>query len=135
MDKQRTYYGYTTFQQRQLLFETWEATGNVSQASRKARVSRGTFYQWKARFEASGYAGLQEFKSHAPHNPHKKDASIAARVVTLRQAHPQWGKMRIAQEMAKEHCWVAVVSPNTVKRILVDAGLWPASVRGEKGAA
>ena len=36
MNKQRTYFRPTTAQQRRLLFETWEATGNVAEASRKA---------------------------------------------------------------------------------------------------
>jgi transposase len=133
MDKKRTYYGYTTYQQRKLLFETWEETGNVSQASRKARVSRGTFYQWKPRYEAEGYAGLEEGRSHAPHHAQKISAEIAERVASLRRAHPEWGKMRLAHELAKEHSWEAVVSPNTVKRILEEAGLWATSGGGEKG--
>lgn len=134
MDKQRTYYGYTTYQQRKLLFETWEATGNVTLACQKAKVTRGTFYQWKARFLEQGYEGLKTPKSHAPHHPRKKDQAIADRVIELRREHPDWGKTRISQELAKEHSWVPTVSPNAVRRILKDAGLWPDSVRGEKGA-
>jgi hypothetical protein len=34
--------------------------------------------------------------------------------------------------MAKTNNWVALVSPNTVKRILKDEGLWPESGSGEK---
>ncbi len=133
MEKQRTYYGYTTFQQRQLLFETWEASGNVSQACQKARVSRGTFYKWKPRFEAAGYAGLQEFESRAAHHPRMKAEALATRVVELRRVHPDWGKTRISHEMAKEHGWVPTVSPNAVRRILKAAGLWPESGVGKKG--
>jgi hypothetical protein len=50
----------------------------------------------------------------------------------MRQANPDWGKKRIAQEMAKANNWVPVVSANTVKRILSQAGLWPESELGEK---
>jgi hypothetical protein len=35
-----------------------------------------------------------------------------------------WGKHRIAHEIAKANNWVALVSPNTVRRILEDAGKW-----------
>ena len=133
MDEKRTYYGYTTFQQRQLLFETWEATGNVTYACKKARVSRGTFYTWQPRYEADSYAGLREFASRAPHNPRKKAVAIATRVVELRQAHPDWGKTRISQEIAKEHSWVPTVSPSAVRRILEDADLWSDSVAEKKG--
>ena len=31
----------------------------------------------------------------------------------------------IADELAKDNNWVPLVSPNTVRRILQDAGLWP----------
>jgi hypothetical protein len=42
----------------------------------------------------------------------------------MKQAHPDWGKKRIVQELAKSNNWVPVVSPNTVRRILTEAGLW-----------
>ena len=44
MNTKRTYFGRTTPDQRRLLFETWQATGNVSQACTVARVCRQTFY-------------------------------------------------------------------------------------------
>jgi hypothetical protein len=56
----------TTAQQRKLLFETWEATGNVTAACRKAHVGRGTFYYWKPRFDEYGYAGDVRLRSGLP---------------------------------------------------------------------
>lgn len=50
----------------------------------------------------------------------------------MRKANPDWGKARIAHEMAKTNNWVALVSPNTVKRILQDEGVWPESGSGKK---
>jgi len=126
MENKRTYFRPTTAQQRQLLFETWETTGNVSEASRKARVCRGTFYYWKERFDTEGAAGLEQPDSHAPKAAHKKSQEIAQAVGTMRREHPDWGKQRISDEMAKANAWVRVVSPNTVKRILKDEGQWPA---------
>ena len=40
----RTYFPLTTPSQRRLLFETWQATGDVEQACRVAHVGRRTFY-------------------------------------------------------------------------------------------
>lgn len=40
----RTHFPQTTPSQRRLLFETWEATGNVEQACRVAHVGQRTFY-------------------------------------------------------------------------------------------
>ncbi len=43
--------------------------------------------------------------------------------------------IRIADELAKGNNWVPLVSPNTVKRILKDAGLWPEpEATAKKGA-
>lgn len=125
MEKKQTYFRPTTKQQRWLLFETWEATGNVALACRKARVSRNTFYDWKERFDQEGYAGLEKPKSHVPHKPHKTPEEVEERVIQMRREHEGWGKRRIADEIAKANNWVPLVSPNTVKRILQDADLWP----------
>ena len=132
MSTKRTYYGFSTPQQRKLLFETWEATGSVTKACQKARVSRGLFYHWKARFNEKGYAGLAKFDSRVAHKLNRKDEVVEQRVNELRQANPDWGKHRIADELAKANNWVPVVSPNTVRRILKAAGLWPESGVGGK---
>ena len=124
MSKKRVYFPRTTAQQRQLLFETWEATGDVKLACQRAHVSERTFYKWKVRFAAGGYEALRESRSHAPHQPRQVAAGVAARVVGLKQANPGWGKKRIAHEMSRLNNWVPLVSHNTVKRILEEAGLW-----------
>ena len=87
---------------------------------------------WKPRFEQNGYAGLEQFESRVAHKLNKKDAAIEKKVLELRQDNPDWGKTRLSQEMAKANQWVPVVSPNTVRRMLEDAGLWPESEAGEK---
>jgi transposase len=115
----------TTAAQRKLLFETWEATSDIALACHTAHVGIGTFYYWKPRFDALGYAGLQEFASRAPKQPHRIAAEVEQQVIALRRAHPEWGKQRLADELAKANDWVPIVSPNTVKRILQDAALWP----------
>lgn len=125
MSTNRTYFGYSTPQQRKLLFETWEATGSVTHACQIARLSRGLFYYWKPRFEQFGYAGLEEFESRVAHQRNSKSTEIEQQVKDLRSQNPEWGKVRIAQEMAKANHWVPLVSPNTVRRILRKANLWP----------
>jgi transposase len=124
MKEKKTYYGFTTKQQRKMLFEAWESTGSVTQACRQARVSRGTFYHWKKQFDEKGYGGLEEFGSRVAHHLRSKSTAIEQEVIHMRQEHPAWGKLRIAQEMAKGHNWTPLISPNAVRRILEDAGLW-----------
>ncbi|MGI8588887.1 MAG: helix-turn-helix domain-containing protein [Chloroflexia bacterium] len=122
----RVYFRPTTSSQRRLLFETWVTTGDRYLACAKAHVCERTFYYWKPRFAAQGYAGLEHPASHAPKAPKRISVQLGAAVIKLRLDHPTWGKVRIAQEVAKAHDWQPVVAPNTVKRILRDAGLWTA---------
>src|SRR3712207_1760955 len=97
----RIHFPLTTAQQRQLLFETWEATGDVEFACRTAHVSRRTFYAWKPRFTVGGYAALEQFASRAPKHTRRMAATVEQQVIDLRQQHPAWGKQRIADELAK----------------------------------
>ena len=120
----RVYYPRTTPSQRQDLFRVWEETGDLQQALETAQVSESTFYRWKPRFEEGGYSALEEFKSHAPKKPKRTAKAIEQKVIALKAHHPKWGKRRIADELAKANNCVPLVSPNTVRRILKDAGLW-----------
>ena len=132
MDKKRIYFPRTTAPQRRLLFESWEETGKVSQSCQKAHVSRRTFYNWKGRYEREGYEGLSAPRSRAPKNPPKIAKEVEEQVKKMHQEHPSWGKRRTADELAKGNGWKALVSPNTVKRILKDFGLWD-QPEGKKG--
>jgi len=132
MDKKRTHFPITTAQQRRLLFEVWEETSSRQEACRRAHVSQSTFYNWRPRFEAGGYEALKETKSHAPLQPRQTPPEVEAKVLEMRRQHPDWGKLRIADEIAKGNNWTPLVSPNTVKRILQDAGLWPEAEKPAK---
>ena len=135
MAQKRIHFPLTTAQQRRLLFETWEATGDVDLACRTAHMGRATFYYWKPRFIAGGYPALKAFASRAPQRTRRLNATIEQQVIALRRAHPDWGKDRIADELAKAHDWVPIISPNTVRRILRDAALWePSAAAAKKGA-
>lgn len=135
MTKKRIHFPFTTAQQRKLLFETWEETGNVTQACRKAHVGRGTFYYWKARFDEQGYAGLEEFRSRAPKEPKRTAQEVEQKVISMRRENPSWGKRHITDQVAKANDWVPQVSPNTVRRILRDADLWETGEAEEKKKA
>jgi len=96
--KKRIHFPRTTFPQRKLLFQTWEATGNIKKACQRAHVCQNTFYRWKPRFLAGGYDALSTFKSHAPKNPSRTSRAVEQQVIALRKAHPKLGKRSIANE-------------------------------------
>jgi hypothetical protein len=102
MSQKWSYFRFTTPQQRKLLFEIWEENGSVTEACRKAHVGRATFYYWKPRFDEKGYPGLEEFESRVAHKLNRKSESIEQGVIAMRRQHPDWGKFRIADEMARK---------------------------------
>lgn len=126
MKTKRVYFPPTTPQQRKLLFEIWEQTDNVTVACHRAHVGRTTFYYWKPRFERAGYAGLETYEqTGAPKGTGRVAAAVASQVLELHAQHATWGKHRLTDEIAKANNWVPLVSPNTVRRILEEAGQWP----------
>jgi len=134
MAARRVHFPRTTPSQRRLLCETWEATGDIARACRTAHVGRRTFYYWKPRFAAGGYAALTSFRKPVARTVRRTPPAVAERVIQAHRQHPDWGKRRIADELAKGNNWVPLVSPNTVKRILREAGLWaPPAAPAPKG--
>jgi transposase len=129
-----THFPPTTPQQRKLLFETWEQNKNVTKACRVAHVGRNTFYLWKPRYDKEGYAGLENYqKLGVPIGTGRIAAEIKDKVLELHEAHQDWGKRRLADEMAKANNWVPLISPNCVRRILREAGMWrPEEKKGKK---
>jgi len=123
----------TTASQRELLFRRYEETGSPRLASAAAHVGISTFYYWRKRFVAGGYAALREPRSHTPHTfANRLPEAVVAEVCAAKQEHPAWGRRRIADELRKEHGWQAVVSPSEVRRILIASGLWPEVIRSPK---
>ena len=134
MDKKRTYFPTTTAQQRCLLFEVWEETGNRDEACGRAHVSQGTFYKWKPRFRGEAMQRCRAYSGARKERAQTRPA-VVAQVITRRRQSRAWGKRRIADELAKGNNWVRLVSRNTVKRILYDDGLWrEAADQAKKGA-
>jgi transposase len=129
----RPYYRPTTADQRKLLFQVYEQTDSPRKACAAAHVGIGTLYYWRKRFEAGGYAALEEVKSHAPHSfPNQLSASVVEAVIEAKREHPEWGRRRIADELRKAQGWQPVVSASEVQRILMEAGLWSKVARYPK---
>jgi transposase len=129
----RPYFRPTTRDQRRLMFVVYEKTDSPRQACAAAHVCLGTFYRWRPRFLAGGYAALVEPVSHRPHSsPNQLPRPYVEEVLAAKREHPTWGKRRIADELAKDHGWQAVVSASQVRRVLIGAGLWPPRAKPAK---
>ena len=132
MKEKRIYYRRTTASQRKKLFEVWEETQDMGAACRAARVSERTFYNWKPRFEEGGYAALEKFEPAGPKTGFRIPQKVQQKVIGLKDAHPKWGRRRIADEIAKKNNWVSLVSPSSVARILENASLSGVSKEAKK---
>jgi len=125
MKRIRNSYERTTGEQRKLLFESWEQSGNITAACKTAQVGRNTFYNWKSRFEKDGYAGLEKYeKAGVAKGTGRVSVEVENKVKALHGQHAEWGKHRLSQEIAKANNWVPLVSPNTVRRVLEESGMW-----------
>ena len=134
IESKRPYYRPTTADQRKLLFRVYEQTDSPRKACAAAHVGMATLYYWRPRFLVGGYAALEEPRSHTPHTfANQLPAPTLEAVVAAKREHPDWGKQRIADELAKGHGWQPLVSASEVRRILIEAGLWSQVARVPKG--
>jgi transposase len=129
----RPYYRPMTASQRKLLFQVYEQIDSPRKACAAAHVGISTFYHWRHRCEAGGYAALEETRSHTPHTfANQLPAVVVEEVLAAKREHPIWGRQRIADELTKGHDWQAVVSPSEVRRILIAGGLMSPEIRPPK---
>jgi transposase len=103
---------------------------SVSEVAAKVKVSRQTLYKWLADYEASGLDGLKD-RSHRPHHvPHQLDGTREAAIIALRLAHPRWGPVRIAHELARTG--IEPPALMTIHRVLARRGLIAARAERKK---
>lgn len=119
----RPYFRTTTAAQRRLLFETYEATGQVTEACQRAHVGRGTFYYWWPRFDVGGYAALERPASHAPQHPRCPPiaAALQAEVLAYKRAHPTAGYATVANALRQAHGWEKIIGATSVRKIVLAA--------------
>jgi len=83
------------------------------EAAQAAGVSSRTAYKWLRRFEAEGWAGLEDRSSRPRGCPHQTEAAVCQQIVALRRERRTY--RQISQQLG--------VSMSSVARILSRAGL------------
>lgn len=86
-------------------------------------ISRPTAYKWLERYALYGPAGFLE-RSRAPkQHPNQTPAAIEARIIALRQRHPQWGPRKLLARLEREDPQQRWPARSTAGEILKRHGL------------
>lgn len=124
-------------QQKKALIAVYQQTGNMTQAMREAGIaSPRTAYLWWHRFCEAGEEALQP-RSHARKTQNRLPETLVEEICEVRSQQPNWGRRRIADELARRH-GQQVVSPASVEVILRRANLWeqgPRAINGPQSAS
>ena len=83
---------------------------DISDLSKKYKVSRKTVYKWVGRYEGEGVDGLKE-RSRAPKNLHNQTSEyLVERLLEEKRAYPKWGPKKIVallEEKYPQEAWPA----------------------------
>ena len=95
----------------------------VVDLARRYGISRKTAYKWMERFEAAGWAGLED-RSRAPQrHPNALGAEMEALVLELKVRWPKWGAPKLLVKLRERVSAQACPSESSVSRILQRHGL------------
>jgi len=96
----------------------------LSAHSERFGVSRETAYDWIAKYEQQGMAGL-ETKSCAPLTvPHRTDDEIVKLLISAREHHPTWGPKKLKAWLEQTDPFgLTLPAASTIGAILKRAGL------------
>jgi hypothetical protein len=86
-------------------------------------VSRETGYEWRARYEAHGSAGLEPMSSVPGRRPHETPLAVQEFVIAARKLHPTWGPRTLRPWLAEAYPHVELPAPSTIGEILSRNGL------------
>ena len=82
--------------QRLSVLEMAETLGNISEACRRGRMDRTSFYEWKRRFQTHGLEGLKDMAPIPKSQPNQTTPETEAAIVECSLAHPSWGCVKLS---------------------------------------
>ncbi len=83
-------------------------------------MDRTSFYEWKRRFQAYGFEGLNDLPPIHKSHPQTTPPEVVEKIKALALEHPSWGCNRLEALLRLEGIGVSSV---TIQKILNDAGL------------
>ena len=86
--------------------------------------STSTLDKWLRRYESEGPKGLETRRREQPSRPRPHNRypdAVRAEIVAVREAHPDFGMNRIADQLARFRG--LKISPSTVRNVLIESGI------------
>ena len=106
-----------------LVREVISGAFSLSEAARRAGVSRPTAYKWVERYHEHGRSGLAD-ASRAPHwCPHATAPEVVELVLAVRVGHPTWGPKKIWGWLRDHEPGLRRPAMSTIAELLRQAGL------------
>ncbi len=96
---------------------------SMSELCAQAGVSRKTGYKWKGRFDAEGWAGLDDRPPIAHQLPHRTSPTVEKALVALKRERPSWGPKKLVTLLAERRPRLQAPAPSTAGEILKRHGL------------
>lgn len=115
-----------TPQDRVLLLDMWQRSGlSARDFGALVGLNKATLLAWKARFDRSGPAGLDDRPRGAPTGSRLSEATQRA-ILMLKESHPEWGCERIRDVLLRGEGYAA--SPGAIAHLLRENGYEPEEV-------
>lgn len=106
--------------QRMNVLKLAEILGNISEACRRMKMDRTSFYEYKRRFQTHGLEGLKDLPPIHHSHPQTTAPEVVEKVLAMSLNHPAWGCVRLSQMLKLEG--ISISSP-TIQNILIKNNL------------
>lgn len=98
--------------QRLAWMDAYRETENAAQVCRHFSIPLRTFWRWKRRYDPWDLKSLEDRKRGPRRSPRRTSWQIERAIITLKRAHPRWGKEKLALALARtgihisgKTCW------------------------------
>lgn len=102
------------------VLELAEKLGCVSEACRRSKMDRTSFYEWKRRFQTHGLDGLVDMPPIHKTHPQTTSPEVVEKILASSMEHPGWGCVKLSDWLKLQG--VSVSSP-TIQNILIKHNL------------
>lgn len=111
---------YSVVTQRLDILALARELGNVSEACKRAGISRSRFYEMKSAFDKRGWQGLAPQPRRKPRMPNQTPVELVEPILNMTERYPTYSYIRVSAKLSNGGCKVL---PSTVRAVWKQQGL------------